>query len=529
MLPNKTMSIDINKVNFYPPLIQDYLNGSLLKNGIVNWEYSKCELKSKIKNRFFSIESRKLLVERLRIQNSGIVLTSQEEDSLIALENESTLTITTGHQLTLLGGPLFFYSKILDVVKLCKEMSTSENRIIPVFWMASEDHDYDEISSVNLFGKKLSCPGKNKGPVGRIKSEYFNDFLNEVNVVLGDTERFNKIKTLINKSFKEGVNLAEITRLLVRSLFANEGLLIIDGDDLEFKKQLIPMFKQELFEETAFKSSEAQISKIAQTYKVQVNPRKINLFYIEDELRVRIERVEDGFKTVDDQYSWSADEMNDLIESKPEKISPNVILRPVYQEIILPNVAYIGGAGEIAYWLELSKTFESFNIQFPLPVVRKSYFLIQEKLTEWLGTHALAIDQLFGDIDVLINNFTKSLSTEVVSLDLEITNISKFYEELLLKGKAINPQLEKVVLGEEKRAISALRNLEKRFLNTEKQRHEVTITKLKNLISKIFPNGSPMERVDSYFPFLVNPALDYKKEIEKAGSVLDVNISLIKY
>ena len=145
------MSIDINKVNFYPPLIQDYLNGSLLKNGVVNWEYSKCELKSKIKNRSFSSESRKILVERLRIQNSGIVLTSQEEDSLISLENESTLTITTGHQLTLLGGPLFFYSKILDVIKLCKEMSTSENRIIPVFWMASEDHDYEEISSVNLF------------------------------------------------------------------------------------------------------------------------------------------------------------------------------------------------------------------------------------------------------------------------------------------------------------------------------------------------------------------------------------------
>ena len=88
MLPNKTMSIDINKVNFYPPLIQDYLNGSLLKNGIVNWEYSKCELRSKIENRSFSSDSRKLLVERLRIQNSGFVLTSQEEDSLIALENE---------------------------------------------------------------------------------------------------------------------------------------------------------------------------------------------------------------------------------------------------------------------------------------------------------------------------------------------------------------------------------------------------------------------------------------------------------
>jgi len=529
MLPNKTMSIDINKVNFYPPLIQDYLNGSLLKNGIVNWEYSKCELRSKIENRSFSSDSRKLLVERLRIQNSGFVLTSQEEDSLIALENESTLTITTGHQLTLLGGPLFFYSKILDVIKLCKEMTTSQNRIIPVFWMASEDHDFEEISSVNLFGKKLSCPGENKGPVGRIKSEYFNDFLNEVNVVLGDNERFNKIKTSITNSFKEGVNLAEITRLLVRSLFANEGLLIIDGDDLEFKKQLIPIFKQELFEEKAFKSSETQISKIAQTYKVQVNPRKINLFYLEDELRVRIERVAGGFKTIDDQYSWSDEEMNDLIESKPEIVSPNVILRPVYQEIVLPNVAYVGGAGEIAYWLELANTFESFNIQFPLPVVRKSYFLIQEKLTEWLDTHELTIGQLFGDVDALINKFTKSISTDIISLDLELTNICKFYEELLLRGKAISPQLEKVVLGEKKRAVSALRNLEKRFLNAEKQKHEVAITKIKNLIHKIFPNGSPMERVDSYFPFLVNPALDLKKEIENAGSVLDINISLIKY
>ena len=495
----KTVSFD--RVNFYSKLIKDYLSGELKKSGIIDWDYSKNQVHHN-KKRLYSEKTRKVVSDVLKDQYKDYTLTNEERNNLNLFSQSGTFSVTTGHQLVLLGGPLFFYTKILDIIQLAKELSTRDSPIVPFFWLASEDHDYAEISTINLFGKQISCPGENKGPVGRLSSDTFQDFLKQVNELLGNSAQYAEIKSIVNKSFIEGNNLTEITKLFVRELFKDAGLLIIDGDDPRLKKIFAPFARRELLENISFQSSKKIIKKLSETYKIQVNPRTINLFYMEDSIRLRLIEENGTFSTPNGARNWTSSEMEEMLTNSPEKLSPNVVLRPLYQEILLPNLAYVGGAGEIAYWLELKPVFDAFNVAYPLPVVRQANFLIPKKSLDWMHDNALEIEDFFGDIDLLINAFTKSKSSDKLDFSTELEELKSFYERLKTKGGLINPQLEKVVKGEEKRSLDSFKNLEKRFLNADKQKYQVQINKLKSIHAKLFPKGLPMERVESYVPYL---------------------------
>jgi bacillithiol biosynthesis cysteine-adding enzyme BshC len=501
--------INSKEVEFYPSLINDYISGELNEKGIIDWEYSEDQVLKNAINRNFSKAQREILFDVLKEQYRNCKLTEEEEKSLSLLNSDNSYTITTGHQLNLLGGSQFFYTKILDVIRFSKKMSKdSKFDFVPVFWMATEDHDYEEISSVSLFGKKITCPGVNRGPVGRMSNSYFKDFLIEVETILGDGERFKKIKEIISTSFNESATLAEITRTFVRALFSDKGLLIIDGDHKALKQQFSKAVQQEVSHQTTFKAVNQQIALLA-NYKIQVNPREINLFYIEDNSRDRIVKTDNGYSTVANLKSWSLESFKKFTKSNAESISPNVLLRPLYQETILPNVAYMGGAGEISYWLELEPMFKEFDISFPLPIVRTSYFVVSEKQMNWLENKGVDFKDLFGNKDKLFNDLIKKIGSSEISLNFEKTELQDFYKKLLKKAKSISPDLEKVILGEEKRALGSLINVEKRFSNAEKKNHEQTISKLENIISKVFPNGSPMERVESFIPVIVREEFEF--------------------
>ncbi len=518
--------IDSNTVNFYPEIITDYLSGELKSKNIIDWDYSLEQL-SINKNQEYSSKIRTAVHQSFLKQYAGFELTEKEAANIDLFSKEGTYTITTGHQLMLLGGSMFFYTKIIDVIKLAKQLSTVENPVLPIFWMASEDHDYEEISSINLFGKKITCSGENKGPVGRIPQKQFEGFLKDVNQVLGDGEEFSQIKKLINKAFDSGENLSQITRVFVRELFKEDGLLILDPDSRELKELFALVAKKELFEKTTYKSSENHLNRLKSEYKLQVKPREINLFYIENGIRKRFVKTDGGFATSDRSNFWTPSEIKELIVSSPEKISPNVLLRTVYQELLLPNLAYVGGASEIAYWLELKPVFNAFKINFPLPLVRNTYFVLSEKNTQWLDKNKISFHTLFNNIDIQVNELTKSLSSNLLSFQEDFEFLKEFYLRLKLKGLKINRQLEKVVIGEEKRANSALKNLEKRFVNAEKKNFEQELMKLKNIMNKLFPSGKPMERVDSFINFISKDFSGFNHQLEVAPSLFEQKIIFI--
>ena len=353
---------------------------------------------------------RDMLVRVLKNQYSKVETSPATAKNIAALQNQNTFTITTGHQLNLFTGPLYFLYKIVSAINLANELKAKypENHFVPVYWMATEDHDFEEINYFNFKGKKFRWNRESSGPVGRLSTDGLAEFLEIFVMELGPGHSAAEIKSLFERSYVEHENLTDATRFLANELFGKYGLVIIDADDRDLKRQLIPFVKDELLSRTSFE----KVSETATTlpYDIQVNPREINLFFMENGLRERIVYEDGKYKANNTSMFFSEVEILDLLEKHPEKFSPNVILRPLYQEVILPNLCYIGGGGEIAYWLELKSFFESVGVTFPVLLLRNSVLLASEKQAKKADKLGLSWADLFLKPDALANLKIKKYS-----------------------------------------------------------------------------------------------------------------------
>ena len=427
-------------------------------------------------------------------------------------------------------GPLYFLYKIVSVINLTEELKTAypEHNFVPIYWMATEDHDFEEINYFNFKDKKFRWNRENNGPVGRLSTEnldlVYEAFSNEI----GIGNNANYLLDLFKKSYLEHRNLADATRYLANELFKNEGLVIIDGDDLELKKLFIPYVKDELINQTSFKKVSETIP-LLEEYNVQVNPREINLFYIQDNLRERIVFENGNYKINNTSLSFSESEILTELEKNPENFSPNVILRPLYQEVILPNLCYIGGGGEIAYWLELKSNFEANKITFPMLLVRNSVLLVTEKQVSKLDKLNLTWDEIFMPQKVLSDNKTKEFSVFTIDFSEQKSILEKQFERLHQIALQTDKSFIGAVKAQKAKQIKGLENLEKRLLKAERKNHISKLERIFEIQNELFPNQSLQERTQN-FSSVHTEISDYRSFIEKllAGlHPLEQNFSII--
>ena len=377
-----TDCISYQKSGYFSPLINDYLdqkpNLQSLYNRFHNLENFESQIKEKKTN--FANENRAVLVSVLEKQYAKINASTTTLNNIKLLNNSNTFTITTGHQLNLFTGPLYFLYKIISTINLTKELKAKypSQNFVPIYWMATEDHDFDEINYFNFKGKKFRWNKESSGPVGRLSTDGLSDFFEVFSRELGSGTNANEIKKFFQEAYLNHSTLAEATRYLTNSLFGNYGLVILDADNQDLKRAFIPYIKEELLYQTSHKTVIETAEKL-KNYTIQVNPREINLFYIEDNLRERIVFEDGKYKVNTTKIEFSETEILSLLENSPEKFSPNVIMRPLYQEVILPNLCYIGGGGEIAYWLELKSFFSAVKVTFPILLLRNSALIVTEK------------------------------------------------------------------------------------------------------------------------------------------------------
>lgn len=444
----------------------------------------------------FSASSREILVDALKNQyaKSGL-----EVKYLDRLRAPNSFTVTTGHQLTLLAGPLYFVVKILEVIKLSDELNAlyPEHDVIPVFWMASEDHDFEEIQSVNVFNRTMNVDYEQRGPVGRFSIEKLEEFKLEIVSLFGEDKR-EEIEALLQEY--SGENLSIATRKLVHYLFGERGLIIIDGDDLELKKQFAPI----MLEELKIGASEAAVLKTnaaleVDGFKIQVHPRPINLFYIENGMRERIERVETGF--VAGEKRWSEEEMYHLLESDPTHFSPNVILRPIYQETVLPNLAYLGGAGEISYWLQLKGVFELYKCVYPIIQVRNSVLWMDKTTLKRMEKIGMDWKNAFKPIDSLKKEYVQEHSSDELDFSALDTLTSKLIGEIAVRTSAVDPNMKQFVESESKRLENQLETIKSKLVKASKGKHEQAMAALEVIKERLFPNGGLQERSTHFFSF----------------------------
>ena len=489
---------------YFSKLLVDYLdektNLKSLYNRFPTIENFKLQIEEKKVN--FPDENRQVLVAELEKQYTAFEISEASSTNIQRLKDTNTFTITTGHQLNLFTGPLYFIYKIASTINLCKQLKNEfpHHNFVPIYWMATEDHDFEEINYFNFKGKKIKWNKESFGPVGRLSTEGLEEAFELFSSELGIGSNADYLKNLFTKSYLEHANLADATRFLANELFKNEGLVIIDGDSTELKKLFIPYVKKELLEQNSFKNV-TETNEQLKDYFVQVNPREINLFYIEDNLRERIVFEDTIYKINNTNITFTEAEILAELEKSPEKFSPNVILRPLYEEVILPNLCYIGGGGEIAYWLELKSNFEANNVTFPMLLVRNSVLLATQKQAEKADKLDLTWADLFSNQQDLFDKKTKGFSEFTIDFTEQKEHLRKQFETLLAIADITDKSFVGAVKAQETKQIKGLATLEKRLLKAEKRVHTDKLERILLLQNELFPNQSLQERKANFSEF----------------------------
>ncbi|NNC61721.1 MAG: bacillithiol biosynthesis cysteine-adding enzyme BshC, partial [Eudoraea sp.] len=292
-------------------------------------------------------------------------------------------------------------------------------------------------------------------------------------------------------------DLASATRYLANELFGKEGLVIVDGDDALLKRALVPYIKQDLFQNIAFKEVSKTINKLESSavgYNIQVNPREINYFYLKEGLRERIIEKNGKFFVNNTSLQFTKEEITKEIEEYPERFSPNVIARPLYQEVILPNLCYIGGGGELAYWLELKSFFDAVEVPFPILLLRNSALVITEKQQRKLQKMNLEVADLFLDQNRLINKKIREISNIDIDFSPQRNHLKEQFKELYGLAEKTDKSFLGAVKAQEVKQLKGLDNLEKRLLKAQKRKLKDQVVRMTEIQNELFPNQSLQER-----------------------------------
>jgi bacillithiol biosynthesis cysteine-adding enzyme BshC len=446
------------------------------------------------KGKSFPDSTRKILSGVLQKQYAGLDIPESVKNNLVSLQDKKTFTVTTGHQLNIFTGPLYFIYKIVTVINSCKELKKQypEYNFVPVYWMASEDHDYDEIKYFRLYGKKYTWQTDQTGAVGRFDPKSIKKLFEGIP---GDVDLF-------RDAYLKQPTLSAAVRYYVNELFGAQGLVVVDADDRQLKSTFTEVIEADLLNHTPKKLVEEQNDELKSLgYDPQVFARDINFFYLDKNLRSRIEVVGDKFQVVDTVIQFTKGEIQKLIKTEPEKFSPNVILRPLYQEFILPNLAYAGGPAEVVYWLQLKKVFDHFKIPFPVLMPRNFALIVDKPVSRKFEKTGLEYQHLFEEKNYLFNQWIVEHSVHDLSLGKSMQSIREDFTSIREKASRIDVTLTKFIEAQTKRALNGLEKIEQKMLRAEKRLHADRLGQLESVKDELFPNGSPQERVDNFLNF----------------------------
>ena len=504
-------NLSYQTTNRYSKLLIDYVNEDKKLNPFVNHFPTLSNFKKQITEKKNQTIDRGVLVKVLKEQNFNFPLTDASNTNIDLLQSEETFTVTTGHQLCLFTGPLYFIYKIISTINIAEQLKEKypQNNFVPTFWMASEDHDFQEINHINLFGKKIAWDSGQNGAVGRMSLDGFESVLMELKEVLGETENAKKLVSLFENAYLKHKNLADATRFLVNELFGKFGLVIIDGDDKKLKQQFVPIIKKDVLQNGFVTAIKQNSKSLANDYKAQAFVRDINFFKLTKGNR---ELIKGGIAEKE-------------IAENPENFSPNVLLRPLYQETILPNIAYIGGGAEVAYWMQLKSTFQQENIPFPILVLRNSAMLIEDKQKQKFESLGFEINDLFSAIDELKKQYILSNSKEDISLDIEKSELEKLYNKLLLKTN--DKGLQASVNASHQKQLKSFEKLEQKLIRLEKQKHQNALNAIAKIKQQLFPKTILQERYDNFIPFYLKHGDNFIEILKESFNPLDANFVVL--
>ena len=487
----------------FSKIVVDYIDASPQLKPFYNHPVSIEGIKAAIKSRMQFNTDRTLLVSELKKQYENVSTTEAVEKNIEKLLADNTFTVCTAHQPAIFTGTLYFIYKILHAIKLSQQLGNElpQYQFVPVFYMGCEDADLDELGSIWLNGEKLVWDTKQTGAVGRMNTKGLEKLIYRIEGELSVQPYGKELMQLLKDCYLTSPDIQTATFKLVNALFAAYGLIVLIPDNGNLKKTMVSIFEDDLLNQKPSTIVEKTINDLSQHYKVQANPREINLFYLKDNLRARIIQGGTRYKIQGTSIEFSKDELQQALKEHPEHFSPNVILRGLFQETILPNIAFIGGGGELAYWLELKDLFEHYNVPYPVQVLRNSFLLVEKRWKEKLLRNGFDVKDCFKTADSLLNKVVTSQSEQQLNLSGEIEHANNHYLHLKNVAAKVDVTLSTHVEALQVKALKPLRELEKKMLRAEKRKFEEQKRSIQLIKSALFPQDSLQERIDTFLPY----------------------------
>ena len=444
--------------------------------------------------------NRTVLVAELKKQYDLVITSENVTRNIDSLLNENVFTICTAHQPNLFTGHLYFIYKIIHAIKLAEELNQQFDgfSFVPVYYMGSEDADLQELGSVHIDRVDYKWNTHQKGAVGRMTiDDELISMLNEIDNQLSHKEYGKEISSHIKSCYSKGKSIQQATFELVNSLFQDYGLVVLIPDNSDLKSLFKDVMKKELTEKFSHFTLQESIKEIEKDYKIQTVGRDINLFYLKDDIRERIEFNENQYQIVNTNIVFTKEEILNELNLYPERFSPNVVLRPLYQELILPNVAFIGGGGELAYWLEFKNIFKSAGLMFPVLILRNSFTILESEIENKIQKLGLGLTDFYKSADELFIQLLNKRSENQLELNEAKTKLAQLYTEIKSVVSSIDKTLTIHTEALHAKALKKIISLEKKMIRAEKRKHKELFTEIESIHSHFFNNGELQERVDS--------------------------------
>lgn len=460
-------------------------------------------------NSFKFSGDRRATAEALLFFNSNLKLSDAARSQIDRLADSSSLAVVTGQQSVVLGGPLFTVYKALTALILAKRYENLLNRpVIPVFWLADEDHDYEEVAALQvknregLIGKRLA-ETEGSPRVSEIHIDSSIDAMKKtVRDALPDTDFSDDVWALINRAYREGEGLTSAFAVLLNDLFGKHGLVIAGSNSDKVKELVKPVLKDAVSKadeiHDALESQSARLEKSGYHRQVAVQPG--NLFRIDDEGN-RIKLIRDGNiwrqpKPDGTFREFSSDDLIEEIDRNPNGYSPNVFLRPVLQDRLLPVLAYVGGPGEIAYYAQIKRLYPVFGQKMPVIAPRFSATILESGVSRVMDQLPFELHDYQTRIEDLISDFVDQADTPDVNaiFDDWKKELNEITEQFKPKIAEVDPTLEATAGKVGAGFNNELDKLKGKVFRSIKQQESVQIKRIERISNSLFPDGSLQER-----------------------------------
>lgn len=532
ILAHSYTHIPYSQTGYFSKLATEYLAQDAAIQPFFNFSPDVAGINKAIEERAAFPTDRELLVSALNRQYEGLLASPLVQKNIASLINLNTYTITTAHQPNLLTGYLYFIYKILHAIKLAEQLNEEhpDKHFVPVYYMGSEDNDIEELGVFRFRGEKYIWDGDGQsGAVGRMATAGLRPLLERLFKLLGPPgKNCDELQIMITEAYLKHATVATATQYLVNELFGNYGLVVLNPDDAALKAAFISVMQDELLHSNAYPIITAQTELLEANYKSQMFPRPINLFYLDTQLRERIEKKGDTWVVVNTDIKFTKEELIDELHTHPEKFSPNVALRGLFQETILPNVAFIGGGAELAYWLQLGTLFSHYKVFYPAILLRQSVLWIEAVQARLRQQTELGIQDIFKEDALLVRQYVAAHSINDWHTSTESEAMTQLFQKLKDKATSLDPTLKSAAEASLTKMKHQLSVLETKMLRAEKRKMQVELQRIARLRKALFPGNSLQERTENFTEYYLQHGAYYFDVVKDGIDPLSGNFLVVE-